>query len=787
MNKINCNTICECINDFISINGYNEEYLSLLQTAVLMNDIINIEELLASNNTIYYDDILCSGLYQSKFEYHPTNCHKIVCKKTAVYYGLWLNTLIYTNIIIEIINLLDNSPCLHFRNGPENNENNDNKEETDLDTISLTIKDIYMEIIKLDDSLCIINDYKDYYTHESMYFEKIYNLFNEKIPDLLQLLNRRYSSIDVNNDTTQLLYKKHPSMISWKNKLGKLYIYDGKTRIIDHSKQLHIINNITKLYNYYQRNVNIVKLLFNQQSYEYYKHTIKFKGFKIHSVINEIKKNPFIDFNYVCKSENNNILSYTLKSNEMKDLSNTLFKISNVLPTQFEIMDIIKKEYYGNLIEIFRMCDGKCFSDIYGIFTSILSLKNIRTSDKLEMIEIIANRKLLNNIQGIISIAIKHDLSLDIIKILSKYEKIMTNVTLEDIILCIKIRKPREIDVLISTNKLLLQTNNYDDYLLNIYLQETVKDYSLNIISILDVILSKKITLEIQDNLDRTILINAVISGRTKTVNALLEAGSNSFHLDSNGYNALHYAIMHQYCDIIKLLSLKVNKDGDMLVNEPTSNHEYPLHILIKTNDPVRILKCLQISETLYIQDEKGLNYGVRDNNGNTVLHYILIQKLPTWIKTKLYRLLINKNINLLEQSRLDYKPIVIKAVEYDLYDISVIIMDKLLRLKEISIKGIDNIEDKSIIDIIKIDKNINSNIILKNLNNPNFYSLVILYLQNDTYNKTYTKKKLKNFTNFIMICIVVITTFRTLYNYNFVIHYCLITNKYDLLKNIRK
>ena len=468
MNKSNCNTICESINNFVSINGYNEEYLSLLQTATLSNDKMNIEELIIANNTIYYDDLLCSGLYQSKFNYHPTVCHDIICKKTAVYYGLWLNTLIYSNIIIELLNLLDNSPCLHFRNNIDKNT-----EKSDLDIISDKIKNIYMEIIKLDDSLCIINNYKDFYTNNCMYFEKIHNLFIENIPELLKLLNRRYSSLDINNDITHLLYKKYPQMISWKNKLGKLYIYENKTMILDHSKQLNIINNITKLYNYYIRNVDIVKLLFNQQAYEYYKHTLKFKGFKIHSVINEIKKNPFINFNYVCKSDNNNILSYTLKSNEMKDLTNTLFKVSNILPSKFEIIDIIKKEYYGNLIEIFRMCDSKYFTDIYGIFSSILSLKNIRTSDKLEMISIISDRKLLNNITGIIQIAIKHDLSLDIIKILSKHQKIMDNINIDDIILCIKIRKPQEIDILLSHNQKLLNTDNYDDYLLNIYLKET--------------------------------------------------------------------------------------------------------------------------------------------------------------------------------------------------------------------------------------------------------------------------------------------------------------------------
>ena len=83
---------------------------------------MNIEELIISNNTIYYDNLLCSGIYQSKFNYHPTVCHDLICKKTAVYYGLWLNTLIYSKIIIELINLLDNSPCLHFRYNINNNE-----------------------------------------------------------------------------------------------------------------------------------------------------------------------------------------------------------------------------------------------------------------------------------------------------------------------------------------------------------------------------------------------------------------------------------------------------------------------------------------------------------------------------------------------------------------------------------------------------------------------------------------------------------------------------------------
>jgi hypothetical protein len=122
-----------------------------------------------------------------------------------------------------------------------------------------------------------------------------------------------------------------------------------------------------------------------------------------------------------------------------------------------------------------------------------------------------------------------------------------------------------------------------------------------------------------------------------------------------------------------------------------------------------------------------GINLEYYDTNGMNVLNYIIDSKvLKEDIKYNLVEILIANDINLLEANKVDSKPIVVKAVENDLFNIVVLIMNKLINKAEIQV-GDD--------DIIRYIKYGTSNkITVKDTTRPNFYPLVIMYLKQNMH-----------------------------------------------------
>ena len=745
----NCKTIFENINDIIKLEGYNNEFLSVLEKAVLSNDKEYVIEQLNSGNTIYYENLLCCGLYQKKFNYHPSQCHDIVCKKTAMYYALWMNVLLYSRILINLIEILDNSPCLHFR--MNNKEKNNDKI---LIKISNKIKNIYLSILNLDDSLCLINKFEDFYTEKSMNFNKIYDLFKNNLDELVKLFVERYGTNNIN-------FSLEKNMVSWKNNIKNLYIYENVDKTIDHIKQVNLVSYLELNYKEYLKNVEICKLMFNQQSYEYYVYNLKNSSYQISSILEHIKSNNNIDLNY--ENMNNNILSYTLKHTDNKDLVYNLFKSNLILPKYFSIKDIIQLKHYQNLKELLSNCDAKYLENISDLYEDILNLDNIRTSDKLEMIEILSNRKMLNFIDNLFDMTIEHELSFDIFEILSMRTNLKDKINIDNVRRCITLRKNRELNLLISLNSNLKKSTKFEDNILYIYENETNNDNEAGVLNLLDTIINNKINLEITNDEEKTIILLLINKRRTKSVEKLILSNANVFHKDNKGNNVLHYAIMNEDLRIINMLVLKTNNVGKNLVNESNNENEYGLHLLVKTKKPVEILK--------YLSSNSNTDYKIRDKNGDMLLHHILSQNISIDNKIDLFKNLIDKNLDLLENSKTDMKPIVIRSVERDIYEIVILVMNKLLELGEINVLDID---DEFDIENLIIEDKIGSNLIPKDKNSANFYSLVILYIKDSLKKCRYRQKKLSNLTNYLTIMIILAVTYHILRKYNYLIHYCI-------------
>ena len=96
-------------------------------------------------------------------------------------------------------------------------------------------------------------------------------------------------------------------MICHKKKIGKYYIYNNEnisTEINKNNKISNKLEYIRQNWINYKNNCDIVKLLFNQQAYEYYRHHLKNKFFKLTNIIDNIASNPYIDINYTLHDNN---------------------------------------------------------------------------------------------------------------------------------------------------------------------------------------------------------------------------------------------------------------------------------------------------------------------------------------------------------------------------------------------------------------------------------------------------------------------------------------------------
>jgi hypothetical protein len=190
------------------------------------------------------------------------------------------------------------------------------------------------------------------------------------------------------------------------------------------------------------------------------------------------------------------------------------------------------------------------------------------------------------------------------------------------------------------------------------------------------------------------------------------------FDYDNSGHNSFHYAILKNNMHAINVMK-KFEYKGHKIINEKTKISELlPIILAIDGDNPVAITNILF--------SEEGLDYNGRTPDGENVLHYLLKANINIKTKKTLFKMYLTKNIDLLESNKSDMKPIVVGAVERNLYDIVILIMNRLLELGEIKFDGYDNIRD--IRKLIQDHRQ--KNIIVKDQHSPNYYFLVMVYLK---------------------------------------------------------
>lgn len=708
MNKVNIIEIIDIINSYSNNKKLNQDFLSTLEKSITNNYISVVKESFITGETIYKNDIICNGFYQKKINNHPLKCHQKICYKTTMYYSLWLNTYYYSNIFFTIIEILNNCPSLWFNL----NEATDTREKK-FKQLSFSLKKLYDFIITIECSCYCIEDFIDIYDHTKMNFGKVESFMTKYFEDIIKQLENVYSFGEYNKEDNF-------DMLCHKKYIGKLYLYDHN--IHDKSNLQEIRNKLEYIrqnWINYKTNCEIVKLLFNQQAFEYYKHHLKTKFFKLQNIIDKISQNPYIDINYSLNG--NNIFGITILEQNHPELTNKLIKLNAKIPSQLSFDDIIHNCDITNVKEIIKNYREDYFGDIKNLIKSIISYEHMMSGDKIEIIEILNKRKILEKVDNVIGIFLEHNLSYGFIEKIYENQNIIKQISIIEIYLCIKYLKPRELSMILKfRNELVNQKYNNKEPLFH-YFDELTEDIPTSI-EIMKTLLLNKANPNIQNENGQTPLIISIKTKSYKTFQILLKFLADPFIYDENMFNAFHHAINSNNLKMIQSLINFVNQKNEKIIN--VQNNMCPLILAMNSVNPINITRLLL--------NEDGIDYKYKTEYGDNLLFYILNLKTTPSIKYHLFTLFIKFDINLIEPSKITHKPLVVEAVEKNYYDIVIMIINKLLQIGEIRFDGFDNIKDINII----LKECIIPSVFIRNDQFPNFYSLVLVYLNSNKSNK---------------------------------------------------
>lgn len=708
--------ICEAwynIEDMANIKKINLNSLNDMETAIIHTNVDFVKNHI-KDNTIYYGNILCNGFYKIKYGVHPPKCHNFVCFKTLVYYGLWKNCDYYSNLFILVKQL---------------------SKRNLKDDLNIYVNSICDLANRIDccDIMCNLNMF---YDHNTTNYKIVYDLLIENVNNLIIIAEKHYgedvydnrddhdSRTTILNTTTDLEYCNITCHRKYIN-------YDNINSISNTSE---LIGKIKYYWNKYVDSHEIMKILFSQQAVEYYRHTIINKAFQSSQVLDTILSNPYVDINYTHQDEN--ILSLVSLNSSKKqedyitttEIINRIQKIGGNFPASYKIDKIISSCIFPVIREIIKNSDLNFLYDTpnnKNLLDIILESSNMMTTDKLELFEIILNRDFfisspnLNDAK-LIQYCIQDDRSIGLLEKIIEKQQYISKCSMSDIFLCIKLLKHKELDMLL-TNRPEYATEKIHGYPPIVhYFKETMSD-GIEEILLLKVLIKHKINPNIYDVNGDSPLILSVKMCRNLSFSLLFGYGADAFAYDITGYNSMHWAILKNNITVINMLKKFNWAEDNHIINSLTKNDKKcPLFLAMESDSK----NILLLTQTLLTENSIDRTYKY---DGNNILHHLININVGTKIKNILFKNYIEKDFDLLEECKYSMKPIVVKAVEKDLYEIVIMIMNKLLEKEEVKFDGFENLKD--IRKIIKENKHVS--IIVKNQNIPNFYSLVMMYLKN--------------------------------------------------------
>jgi ankyrin repeat protein len=693
-----------------------EPLLTDLDLAVINNNSDGVIKLIASGASIYQSKFprLCNGYLIRKWDniYNHENgrCINNVCNKNPMYYALLLNY----NLIKQLKATLE---ILSTRKNLS-------------DKIIQNTLDILGELKNINCGCNLLYPIEKYYViHELPLPQSTF----KKIGDLCSNLEEFREHFEAYKTTLYQL----PNLIP---KLENPCLY-AHSNIKIHD----IYHTLISLYSLYITNVEIICLLFNQQVHEVFVHCLIYNPLQIIDITKKLyiehetnSVNKLLDINFN-NSEGKTILMHTLSQSDNVPLVNLLLDLGCRLPNNINsiLSESLEKNHYQITELLLKTVNSQNLIEPIDIPNKII-LSNLEGEGQVRYLDIICHKENIIFTNKFINGCLVSDNSLVLLKNLSRHKNFINNFTYDNILYCIKTGKHEELDIILENS------SNLEEFkkspLLFDYINLTT-DENDNNIKVLDILLKHEIELNNLNKEKNTGLILLVLNNRPRSLASLIEHDCNTFIKNIDGLTPLHLSIMHNNINITKLLLICSNKEDKYLVNEPCNNSDSPIMLALQSDLPIDMTKTLlSVDEELRKQI---LDVNYVDKNGNNILDLIIMDNNLTYnTKIELFNIYFTKNIDLTHVNNNDFKPVVVRAVEQDMFEIVVLIMNKLIELGEINV-GYPDIVTAVKSEIVKT-------VTIKNKNNPNFYSLVLLFIKQNLYKAAKPVQTIKQMDNLI-------------------------------------
>ncbi len=689
-----------------------------LETYVMKNDIVKVEKLLSGGATIFLNKNnvctrVCNGYYDKKGKDHPFGCDRNICNKTSVYYGLVNNYLSYKTVQKMLFNLQYlvadlRAPCTCC----VYTLTNSNPQFLEIRDTVISMTNKFKELsCECNQKYNMCKGYKEDFLH----FGRVYSFLYDTIEDLSTKIIKYY-----NIDLTKLGRLELESFDTCIHAdILKNPISNCSKTVVPSLSGLDInktLSNLILSVNYYLANVEIMKMLFNQQSYEIYQYTIRNNSNEdyVIAVVNNLYKDKVVTcVNYLNLFSRKTVLDITAEEADLSRVASYIFSIGCVVHDINILNTAMKRGFYFLGLEIYKHSPySHKLESVNGksIF-NIIMFENICPRLKLKYVEEIVRSGVDLMHDNPIVTALEIDNSYNHLEILINDSRILNSITSKHTDFAITKRKSDALTYLFKHGA----DPNGDsvDHIPLITYIDTLDDDEDNIsIEILSSILSFSPDLNIKDKFGYTSLHLAARHGRLRTLENLLDAGADPFivHIGS-GETPLMTAIEYDQFDIVNRLVLH-EKDNEQLVNVTNSNKVSPLMMALLTRNPIKIIRQLEINNKL--------DYEYYDDFGRNVLAFIIETKeISREMKYALFDILAPK-MNLEKINKLDSTPIIVKALRTGYYDIVKLIIMWLYDKNSIIITG----NYPGFVEDWKYDIEIFSK------NTHNYYSLVLDHLR---------------------------------------------------------
>lgn len=512
----------------------------------------------------------------------------------------------------------------------------------------------------------------------------------------------------INQYESFLLTNKNYDKINLLNSKEHIYCFHNNLDINSNDRSIMAKRLINYFYNYNLSN-EIIKLLYNQQLFE----LVKTNNF---AIIDQIYNSQIIDLTQKNYSNKLVIYDYILNNINNYDLLAKIYNLSSEIyfesPNNILVKNLIDKKFYDNLFFIIENYDLSSWDENYFIIPII----NSNIPNKQKLINKLYERHLIIVNQYVLYNLLNYEKSDIILAQLSLGENFYKSCDYDLVKKAIKFNKHNELNIILRELK--IKNPNYfkdtiDNQLLKLYFS-----FNSENIEILDVIINF-----ISDINFESPLLLSVEQNKLEVSKFLFLHGANPFVRNNKNYNCLHISILNNNFELFSLFIDSVY-NGNVLMYETFDNlNIFDFFILNKPENNWQDYINHLFNNTFF---------DVNKYYNSRIIEYIILNiNLSNNDKKEIINLLIQNNNRFIEIYDIYEKPVILDAVENNLYGVVLILLNFLLKNKYITI---DKINDQNYYS--RIFKYIQDGTLeikkIKHLDKPNFFKLVSNYLLNN-------------------------------------------------------